>query len=152
MLEDDQVFLHWQERVLERHGGSAAARQAFFLATAADGYVIALHDWVNRHGGEPFPGQPLPPRLERRALMDRLQSHTDHCQACSGALTAIERWRPLVGALPWGGLLLVALLPFPGGLVAGLTLAALAWLLGHQLDCWNRDLRGGDGFPPRNRD
>jgi hypothetical protein len=84
--------------------------------------------------------------------MDRLQSHTDHCKACSGALNAIERWRPLVGALPWGGLLLVALLPSPGGLAAGLTLAALAWLLGQRMDRWDRDLRRGDGSPPRNRD
>jgi hypothetical protein len=146
------VFLHWQERVLEGLGGSAAAPRAFFLATAADAYVSALHEWVNRHGGEPFAGQPLPPRLDRRALMDRLQSHTDHCQACSGALTAIGRWRPLVGALPWGGLLLVALLPSPGGLAAGLTLSALAWLLGQRMDRWDRDLRRGDGHPPRNRD
>ena len=152
VLEDDQVFLHWQERVLEERGGSASAPQAFYLATAADGYVSALHDWVNRHGGEPFPGQPLPPRLDRRALMDRLNSHTDHCRACSGALTAIGRWRPLVAALPWGGLLLIALAPSPWGVAAGVTLAALALLLGQRLNGWDRDLREGEGHPPRNRD
>jgi hypothetical protein len=152
VLEDDQVFLHWQERVLEQRGGSAASPRAFFLATAADGYVSALHEWVNRHGGEPFPGQPLPPRLDRRALMDRLKSHTDHCRACSGALTAIGRWRPLVAALPWGGLLLIALVPSPWGVAAGVTLAALALLLGQRLKAWDRDLREGEGHPPRNRD
>jgi len=152
VLEDDQVFLHWQERVLEDRGGSVAAPRAFFLATAADGYVGALHDWVNRHGGEPFPGQALPARLDRRALMDRLHSHTDHCRACSGALTAIQRWRPLVGALPWAGILLVALRPSPWGVAAGLALAVFALLLGARLDRWARDLRTGDGHPPRNRD
>ena len=62
-----------------------------------------------------------------------------------------ERWRPLVGALPWAGLLLVALLPSPWGLVTGVTLALLALLLGQRLERWDRDLRGGDGCPPRNR-
>ena len=42
----------------------AEAGRAFFLATPADRYVLALHDWVNRFGAEPFPGQPLPARLE----------------------------------------------------------------------------------------
>jgi len=152
VLEDDQIFLHWQERVLERVGGSAQAGRAFFLATPADGYVKALHDWVNQHGGEPFPSQELPPRLERLALMDRLHSHTEHCRACSGALAAIERWRPLVPVLAWIGLALVALLPAPLGVLAGGSLAALSWLLGRQLDRWREQLQRGDGQPPRNRD
>jgi hypothetical protein len=84
--------------------------------------------------------------------MDRLKSHTDHCRACSGALTAIRRWRPLVAALPWGGLLLIALVPSPGGVAAGVTLAVLALLLGQRLNGWERDLREGEGHPPRNRD
>lgn len=152
VLEDDQIFLHWQERVLERQGGSAEAGRAFFLATAADGYVKALHDWINRHGGEPFAGQPLPPRLDRLALMDRQHSHTDHCRACSGAQAAIHRWRPVVRMLPWLGLLLLALIPGPAALAAGLALSAAGLLLLLQLDRWDRDLQRGDGRPPRNRD
>ena len=58
VLEDDQVFLHWQERVLEQRGGSHAAVRSFHLPTSADLNIRALHDWVNRYGGEPFPGPP----------------------------------------------------------------------------------------------
>ncbi len=65
VLEDDQIFLHWQERVLEARGGSAALSRACHLATGADAYVKALRDWVVRGAGEPFPDQPLPPRLGR---------------------------------------------------------------------------------------
>jgi hypothetical protein len=35
---------------------------------------------------------------------------------------------------------------------AGVTLAALALLLGQRLNGWDRDLREGEGHPPRNRD
>ena len=151
VLEDDQVFLHHQERVLERRGGSAEAGRAFFLATAADRYVKALHDWVNRHGGEPFAGQPLPARLDREALMDRYHSHTKHCRSCSGALAAIRRWRPLLVLLPWLALLLLILLPRPLGLALGLVLAGLGLGLTPQLNRWERQLLIGDGHPPRNR-
>jgi phenylpropionate dioxygenase-like ring-hydroxylating dioxygenase large terminal subunit len=151
VLEDDQIFLHWQERVLERAGGSGQAGRAFFLATPADGYVKALHDWVKQHGGEPFPGQELPPRLDRLALMDRLHSHTEHCRSCSGALRTIQRWRPLVPVLAWIGLALVALVPAPAGLVIGTALAAISWLVGQRLGRWQEALSRGDGLPPRNR-
>jgi phenylpropionate dioxygenase-like ring-hydroxylating dioxygenase large terminal subunit len=88
VLEDDQVFLHWQERVLENAGGSAAAEQAFVLPTSSDVYVKALHRWVNHQGGGPFAGRPLPPRQDVEALMDRYHSHTKHCRSCSGALAS----------------------------------------------------------------
>ena len=51
VLEDDQLFLHWQERVLEERGGGTSLAQACYLATRSDLYVRALHDWVDRVGG-----------------------------------------------------------------------------------------------------
>ncbi len=151
VLEDDQIFLHWQERQLERHGRSGAASRAFHLATGSDLYVQALHDWVNRHGGDPFAGVPLPPRQHLPALMDREHSHTRHCAACSGALTRIRRWRPLLALLPWLALLLVAWLQTSTALLVGLLLAAAAaWTL-RRFDRWERLLLAGDGQAPRNR-
>jgi len=152
VLEDDQVFLHGQERELERRGGSAQFGRAFFLATPADRYVLALHDWINRHGGEPFAAQPLPPRLDRPALMDRQHSHTQHCRACRGALRSIRRWRPLVALLPWIALLLLILLPPWPGLALALPLAGFGLALSAQLRRWEQKLLRGDGLPPRNRD
>ena len=36
VLEDDQVFLHWQERAVERRGGLEATKRSFHLATGAE--------------------------------------------------------------------------------------------------------------------
>lgn len=150
VLEDDQIFLHGQERQLERRGRSGAASTAFHLATGSDLYVRALHDWVNAHGGDPFPADPLPPRLDRLALMDRERSHTRHCAACSGALAGIRRWRPVVMTLPWFALLAISLGRTPLATAAGLGVAAAAlWLL-QRLARWEQDLLTGDGEAPRN--
>lgn len=150
VLEDDQIFLHWQERELERRGRSGAATQAFHLATGADLYVKALHDWVNLHGGDPFPSAPLPPRLDRLALMDREQAHTRHCAACSGALRAIRRWRPVVATLPWLALLAIAWWHTPLALAVGGAVAAAAGALLRQLGLWEQALLTGNARPPRN--
>jgi phenylpropionate dioxygenase-like ring-hydroxylating dioxygenase large terminal subunit len=151
VLEDDQIFLHWQERELERRGRSEAASRAFHLATGSDLYVQALHEWVNRHGGDPFPGVSLAPRKNLPALMEREHSHTRHCAACSGALARIRRWRPLVVIGPWLALLLVAWWQTPAVLLSGLLLAAATAWLGWRLGRWERLLLAGDGQAPRNR-
>jgi len=151
VLEDDQVFLHWQERQLEARGGSEALARSCYLATSSDRYVQALHRWVLEHAGLPFPTMELGPRLGLRALMDREESHTRHCQACSGALTAIRRWRPVAPVLAWGALALIAWWRTPLALAIGLGLAALAALLHRQCDLWEQQLLQGDGHPPRNQ-
>lgn len=93
VLEDDQIFLHHQERYLEESGGSANFAKAFYLPTYADRYVIELRSWVNKYSGDPFPGATLPPRLPREKLLDRYYSHTQKCSSCSKALANIRRVR-----------------------------------------------------------
>jgi phenylpropionate dioxygenase-like ring-hydroxylating dioxygenase large terminal subunit len=151
VLEDDQLFLHWQERVLEQRGGSQEAMRSFHLPTSADLYIRALHDWVNRYGSEPFPGEHLPPRQTRRALMERYEAHTLHCRSCSGAdrrLRQLQPWSWAAAAIAavasawlgpglWGA---VALLLAVGFAAAGLRMAS-----------WLQLLRYGSGLPPRNR-
>ncbi len=151
VLEDDQLFLHWQERVLEQRGGSQEAMRSFHLPTSADLYIRALHDWVNRYGSEPFPGERLPPRQTRHALMERYEAHTLHCRSCSGADRALRQLQPLswaaaaiaamasawLGPGLWG---VVALLVAVGFAAAGLRMAR-----------WLQLLRYGSGLPPRNR-
>jgi phenylpropionate dioxygenase-like ring-hydroxylating dioxygenase large terminal subunit len=151
VLEDDQLFLHWQERVLERRGGSPELSRSCYLPTGADLYVRSLHDWVNRHGAEPFPGQPLPPRLGLEALMEREQAHTRHCRSCSGALRRLTTLQRLCGLLVVIGLALSAL-PLPLSLRAvALLLVLLSLVLRAQCGRWIVGLRRGNGLPPRNR-
>ena len=151
VLEDDQLFLHWQERVLEHRGGSPEAIRSFHLPTSADRYVRALHDWVNRYGGEPFPDLSLPPRQGRQELMERYEAHTRHCRSCAGADRRLQQVQPL----SWGLAALAAvgaawLGPGIPGLAA-LMLAGAAALSGLRIRRWLKLLRYGNGLPPRNR-
>jgi phenylpropionate dioxygenase-like ring-hydroxylating dioxygenase large terminal subunit len=151
VLEDDQVFLHWQERVLEQRGGSQEANRNCYLATSADRYVRALHDWQNRYAGEPFPGQPLTPRLNRDQLMDRYEAHTRHCRSCSAALRQLQRLHQIGLVLAGLGLALTAWMgASPAGAV-GLLVAAAAVGLRWQCSRWITGLRRGSGLAPRNR-
>ena len=151
VLEDDQVFLHWQERVVEQEGGSSRALRAFHLPTGADLYIRALLDWVQRYGGEPFPGQPLPPRQNRALLMDRAETHTRHCRSCGGALRRLQWLHRCSGpaiVLTLGGTAWVGATPL------GLTLLLLtAALLGlrWRVSGWITQLQHGTGEAPRNR-
>jgi len=151
VLEDDQLFLHWQERVLEQRGGSHGAVRSFHLPTSADLNIRALHDWVNRYGGEPFPGQPLPPRQPLPQLMDRDDAHTRHCRSCSGAQRRLPQLRTAAGAVAVVALVVAAWCgPNAGGALA-LVVAAAAAALRWQGQRWLEQLRRGSGQPPRNR-
>jgi phenylpropionate dioxygenase-like ring-hydroxylating dioxygenase large terminal subunit len=104
VLEDDQIFLHHQERYLEKAGGSSNFAKAFYLPTKADRFVFELRQWVNQFGVEPFPGEVLPPALSKEQLLDRYHSHTENCASCRKALTNIQRLRLGVGiisAIAW---------------------------------------------------
>ena len=151
VLEDDQVFLHWQERTLEAAGGSAVAERAFFLPTTADVYVAALHRWINNNGGEPFAGQPLPERQPTSALMDRYHSHTIHCRSCSRALIWIRRAQPIGWGLLWAGAILIGINAGWGLISLGLILSGSGALGLRQARRWERGLLAGDGQAPRNR-
>ena len=168
VLEDDQLFLHWQERVLAERGGSAGLAQSCFLPSSADVYVRALHAWVVQHGGVPFPGQPLPQRAGVPALMDRYEAHTRHCRSCRTAHQRIRLWRPRLQALAlaWPLLVLLALAlngqsqapdPLspvslsPAPLALALVLELLLLAAAGQLGRWQQGLEQGSGQPPRNR-
>ena len=151
VLDDDQVFLHWQERTLASRGGSGAYEQACFLPTGTDLYVRQLHRWVGEFAGVPFPGQPLPPRQLSEPLLERWHAHTKHCCACSGALACIRRWRPvLLTAMASAGLGFAAV-PIPSARIVLVLLLALGALLLRQFARWESRLLRGDGNYPRNK-
>ena len=93
VLEDDQIFLHLQERYLEQSGGSSKYVKACYLPTKADTLVLELRKWVNRFQAEPFLNAPLPPEKTKEELLDRFHSHTQHCSDCRQALANIRNVR-----------------------------------------------------------
>ncbi|NJK41031.1 MAG: Rieske 2Fe-2S domain-containing protein [Acaryochloridaceae cyanobacterium SU_2_1] len=105
ILEDDQIFLHHQERYLEQTKDQQSVAKAFYLPTRADRFVLALHQWQQRYQADPFPGETLPPALSRNQLLDRYYSHTVHCKSCRQALQRIKRLRQgliSLACLAWG--------------------------------------------------
>ena len=112
ILEDDQIFLHYQERYLEAKGGGSQFAKAFYLPTRADAFVAELRKWVNQFQADPFPGEQLPIARSTETLLDRYHSHTEHCASCRNALANLQKIRASLavgGAIAWAILPLVAL-------------------------------------------
>jgi phenylpropionate dioxygenase-like ring-hydroxylating dioxygenase large terminal subunit len=97
ILEDDQIFLHWQERYLADETGGVA--KAFYLPTKADRFVFEFRQWIDQYEADPFPGQVLPPKQNREQLLDRYHSHTKHCRSCREALVKIKQIRVWLAGL-----------------------------------------------------
>lgn len=104
VLEEDQIFLHHQERRIQAQGGSATYSRQCYLPTAADRFVLALHRWIDRYAGLPFGDQPLPPSLSDTQLLERYHSHTVHCRSCRAAWQRCRQGQTLaiaIAALSW---------------------------------------------------
>ena len=163
VLEDDQIFLHLQERLLEKAGVGTASpeegrpyAQACYLPTQADRYVVAFRKWINEFAADPFPGQSLPPQLSIEALLDRYHSHTKNCSSCRSALQRLKRIRYgalVVSAIAWS--VIPTTIPFSDSLplllsvlLTGAPLAtALLWLWLGNLE---QKFFQGSEIPPRN--
>lgn len=157
VLEDDQIFLHFQERSLAESGGSEQFAKAFYLPTAADRFVQAFHQWQGDYCQSPLTAQPLPPSLSDSALLDRYHSHTQHCASCRGALQRFEQLQRLcvaIGVVSAASLPLLwvfgAALPplFAGVAAGGILLGSLAaW----GLERFIQGFYHGPRTPPRNQ-
>lgn len=133
ILEDDQIFLHYQERYLEARGGSSEFARAFYLPTKADRFVFELRQWVNLFHAESFPGATLSAALPTPVLLDRYHSHTEKCATCRTALARIQTLRfvlGILGAIGWLVLPLLALTDQELSLPMLLALTGLPLLLG----------------------
>ena len=155
VLEDDQIFLHLQERYLTKKGGSALYQQACYLPTKADLFVAKFREWVTEYEVNPFPNPSLPPRLSTDQLMDRYHSHTQHCQSCRTALANIEKIQKISLAI---AVICLSLLPIltvsvaPNfGLGIGLSITTtIAFSLWAGLRKFKQSFYQGHPIPPRN--
>ncbi len=151
ILEDDQIFLHWQERNLAQTGGSSAFAQAFYMPTKADRYVFEYRQWFESYQAEPFPGQSLPPRQTRPVLLDRYASHTQHCSSCRSALSRIRQWRSGSIGVAIASTIGTALLSSVSGWAIGLAAVAIgSAVLAWGLQQLSQRFYHGRITPPRN--
>ncbi|WP_404790109.1 Rieske 2Fe-2S domain-containing protein [Altericista sp. CCNU0014] len=157
ILEDDQIFLHHQERSLEAAGGSDRLSKAFYLPTKADLFVSQLHQWLRDYQAEPFPGEALPAAARSKAeLLDRYHSHTAHCASCRGALANLKRIRlglAAISTMAWAAipLLMAWGQTLPTLYSAASSLMALSCLGGWAaLGQLERRFYVGRAVPPRN--
>ena len=160
ILEDDQIFLHYQERYLEqalsRIEGNNNHTKAFYLATQADTYVSELHKWVNRYEADPFGGRQLAAPLAKEVLLDRYHSHTSKCASCRQALQNIRRIKTAsmaIAIFTWTLSPLISFLFAPANLLMILlgsvpvAIAVVIWLICHNLE---QKLIYGQETPLRN--
>lgn len=156
ILEDDQIFLHFQERALEESGGSRRLSKAFYLPTKADLFISELHQWLLQYQAQPFPDHLLPPAVSKPQLLERYHSHVSNCSSCRGALKNIQRLQLGLGigaTLFWTALVLISLLGFniPTISAVFLSVLALALLAGKfGLNRLEQRFYQGREIPPRN--
>ena len=157
ILEDDQVFLHHQERYLVQSGGSENFSQAFYLPTKADVFVFEYRQWLNDYRADPFPGQTFPPPLSAEKLLDRYHSHTEHCHSCSTAYKNIKAAKSaivVIAIIAWMSTTIFALTGGENALNLGLIsigmvgVGAIGWGVLNRLQT---KLELGDRLPARNR-
>ena len=157
ILEDDQIFLHYQERYLAQNGGSNNFSQAFYLPTKADVFVFEYRQWIDNYQADPFPGQILPPPLSTQQLLDRYHSHTEHCHSCKAAYKNIRILRQsvsIISLIAWAGSSILALIGGENRLLLGLTAIGI---VGFGLIVWYAlgrllvKLELGEKIPARNR-
>ncbi len=160
ILEDDQIFLHYQERYLQQAlsqiEGNNNHAKAFYLATQADTYVSELHKWVNRYQADPFVGRQLAPPLVKEVLLDRYHSHTSKCASCRQALQNIRRIKTAsmaIAIVTWTASPLISFFFAPANLLMILlgsipvAIAIGIWLICHNLE---QKLIYGQETPLRN--
>ncbi|NEP87374.1 MAG: Rieske 2Fe-2S domain-containing protein [Okeania sp. SIO2C2] len=156
VLEDDQIFLHHQERYLEAKGGSANFSKAFYLPTKADLFVFELRSWVNKYNAQLFPNASLSSALSSEILLDRYHSHTKKCSSCRNALKNLQRIKIGVIIATSAMLMIILLLLLVLEdlniigmifMILSLPLGVVSWLGLNQLE---KQFYQGRETPPRN--
>jgi phenylpropionate dioxygenase-like ring-hydroxylating dioxygenase large terminal subunit len=152
ILEDDQIFLHHQERYLAQQ--SRNFKQAFYLPTKADLFVFEFRQWIDLFQSRPFPDEILPPAQTKKQLLDRYHSHTINCRSCSQALKNLQRLRKISALTAFGGWAAGSLLTvagMTGYLYGAIALVGISLLVRWQANRLIAQLHHGQPIPPRNK-
>jgi phenylpropionate dioxygenase-like ring-hydroxylating dioxygenase large terminal subunit len=155
ILEDDQIFLHHQERYLEKQGGAANFQKAFYLPTKADLFVFEFRQWINHYQVKTFARELLPPAQSKQQLLDRYHSHTMSCRSCSAALHNLQKIQMGLSVIAFLGWAVGSVLAVTGSwswpiyLAIAITGSSLLgrWQAGRLI----HKLHYGQEIPPRNR-
>ncbi|MGB2923900.1 MAG: Rieske 2Fe-2S domain-containing protein [Limnothrix sp.] len=152
ILEDDQIFLHLQERELEKSSKNYA--QTCYLPTSSDLFVLAYRKWVETYG-EPFPTEAFAPAdIRHETLLERYHSHTENCVSCRNAVKNIQKMRTIAAGLLfvlWLALPLAAVYGLPNGIVVAIaSFSAILGLVWWQLGKYERKFFEGEYPPTRN--
>ncbi len=158
ILEDDQIFLHHQERYLEGKGGSENFAKAFYLPTKADLFVLELRQWVNHYSINPFLGEKLLPPLRKPELLERYHSHTIHCHSCRNALKNIQKSKNILGIIIFLYLTMIPILSMilnDISVIGNIIMTIIPIILGGiwlKLGQLEKGFYEGREIPPRNYD
>jgi phenylpropionate dioxygenase-like ring-hydroxylating dioxygenase large terminal subunit len=157
ILEDDQIFLHYQERYLESNGGSENFNQAFYLPTKADVFVFEYRQWLNSYQADPFPSQTFKPALATEQLLDRYHSHTEHCHSCRTAHQNIQTAKQAIAIIALFAWVITMIFALVGGenalmpvlvSMAAVVIGLIIWTVCDRLQV---KLERGERIPARNR-
>jgi phenylpropionate dioxygenase-like ring-hydroxylating dioxygenase large terminal subunit len=157
ILEDDQIFLHYQERYLAQSGGSNNFSQTCYLPTKADLFVFEYRQWINNYQADPFPGQTFAPPLTTAQLLDRYHSHTEHCHSCRNAWKNIHIAKQAISIATLIAWALTSILAPIGGINALLATSISIGIVGVGSISWyglgrlQVKLERGERIPARNR-
>jgi hypothetical protein len=107
VLDDDNKFLHWQERAASARGlGRAPVGKVYHMPGPSDAYVMAFRGWLEKvGGGGPFGPQDeawaaaAGPLLPDAQLLDHFHSHVERCSVCKPALRRVAALRVASGAV-----------------------------------------------------
>ena len=140
VLSGDNVLCGAQTALLDSLAKQGKGHtDAYYTPTGADGAVLRLRAWFA--GAPPIPWAPTapppPPPPDRRALLERLDSHTKICSHCSKALKVFTALRAiglggLAAAGVWGVAARAAGRALPPALFAWAALAGLAAAAAHK--------------------
>lgn len=156
ILEDDQIFLHYQERFLDKKDPKNNYAQACYLPTKADLYVNEFRNWINKYNVNPFPNSHLPSSPNNHELVERYYSHTINCHSCKTALTNLKKIRfslIIIAAILWSltPLIIINMESLPTLItIASSVISIISFAIYLWLGKIERKFFEGQLIPPRN--